>query len=100
VEQEIDAQIENLLSAKRTVKAVEGPHAGIVISGGTNKYVFAYLCICVFVFPRDDIVPVPKDKLQLARQLAAKLAAKTTADRRSEVERTTEGFVRGTMMHR
>jgi len=84
VEQEIDAQIESLLSAKRTIKAIDassilapGSAAAAAGSGG-------------------DFVPVPKDKLELAKQLAAKLNAKTTASAKSEVEKTTEGFVRGT----
>jgi len=82
-EQEIDMQIENLLSAKRTVKALE---PGVVLGsmGGGSTV---------------DRVAVPKDKLEMAKQLAAKLAAKTTSQYRSEVEKTTEGFVRGTAIH-
>merc|ERR1719319_868083 len=82
-EQEIDMQIENLLSAKRTVKALE---PGVVLGsmGGGSTV---------------DRVAVPKDKLEMAKQLAAKLAAKTTSQYRSEVEKTTEGFVRDTAIH-
>ena len=62
VEQEIDAQIESLLSAKRTIRAIDSSSmmapgsVGGAVGGGPA-----------------DLVAVPKDKLQLAKQLAAKL---------------------------
>jgi len=80
-EQEIDAQIENLLSAKRTVKAMDGTNLTPATMGVDGK---------------KDHVPVPMDKLAMAKQMAAKLTAKTATINKSEVEKTTEGFVRGT----
>merc|ERR1712117_488084 len=80
-EQEIDAQIENLLSAKRTVKAMDGTNLTPATMGVDGKR---------------DHVPVPMDKLAMAKQMAAKLTAKTATINKSEVEKTTEGFVRGT----
>ena len=66
VEQEIDAQIESLLSAKRTIRAIDSSSmmapgsVGGAVGGGPA-----------------DLVAVPKDKLQLAKQLAAKLQVRT-----------------------
>ena len=79
VEEEIDAQIEQLLSAKRTVKNIDsaamlGP-AGLS-SGG-------------------DQPPVALDKLALAKQLASKISIKAVAGGKGQTQVATEAFLKG-----
>merc|ERR1719347_2092395 len=79
VEEEIDAQIEQLLSAKRTVKNIDsaamlGP-AGLSSSG--------------------DQPPVALDKLALAKQLASKISIKAVAGGKGQTQVATEAFLKG-----
>jgi len=83
VEEEIDAQIETLLSAKRTVKNLDPSSVVAMLAPGLKDAALS-----------EDAAPIPKDKLALAKQLASKLAAKTTGAT-SSGQQATEAFLKG-----
>ena len=84
VEEEIDAQIEQLLSAKRTVKNIDSASAAAMLgpSGLSTG---------------QDGAPVAQDKLALAKQLASKINIKVVAGGKGQTQFTvaTEAFLKG-----
>jgi len=81
VEEEIDAQIEQLLSAKRTVKNIDSASAAAMLgSGGVAGEASA---------------PVARDKLALAKQLASKINIKAVAGGKGQTQVATEAFLKG-----
>ena len=81
IEEEIDAQIEQLLSAKRTVRKIDSAAAAAMLPGGGSAAAGAG--------------PVAHDKLALAKQLASKINIKTTAGAKGEGQAATEAFLKG-----
>ena len=79
IEEEIDAQIEQLLSAKRTVRKIDSAAAAAMLPGGGSA----------------AAGPVAHDKLALAKQLASKINIKTTAGAKGEGQAATEAFLKG-----
>ena len=82
IEEEIDAQIEQLLSAKRTVRKIDSAAAAAMLPGGGSAAAAA-------------AGPVAHDKLALAKQLASKINIKTTAGAKGEGQAATEAFLKG-----
>ena len=83
IEEEIDAQIEQLLSAKRTVRKIDSAAAAAMLPGGAAGGAGA------------GAGPVAHDKLALAKQLASKINIKTTAGAKGEGQAATEAFLKG-----
>jgi len=82
VEEEIDAQIEQLLSAKRTVKNIDSASAAAMLGpGGLSAGA--------------DGAPVALDKLALAKQLASKINIKAVAGGKGQTQVATEAFLKG-----
>merc|ERR550532_942965 len=79
IEEEIDAQIEQLLSAKRTVRKIDSAAAAAMLGPGAAS----------------AAGPVAHDKLALAKQLASKINIKTTAGAKGETQAATEAFLKG-----
>ena len=79
IEEEIDAQIEQLLSAKRTVRKIDSAAAAAMLGPGASS----------------SAGPVAHDKLALAKQLASKINIKTTAGAKGEGQAATEAFLKG-----
>jgi len=82
VEEEIDAQIEQLLSAKRTVKTIDSASAAAMLgpgAGGTGQ----------------DGGPVAQDKLALAKQLASKINIKAVGGGKGQTQVAAEAFLKG-----
>ena len=82
IEEEIDAQIEQLLSAKRTVKKIDSADAAAMVGPGPGA-------------SGEGAGPVNKDKLALAKQLASKINIKTIAGAKGETQAATEAFLKG-----
>ena len=82
VEEEIDAQIEQLLSAKRTVKNIDSASALAMLGPGG-------------ISSGGDGAPVALDKLALAKQLASKINIKAVAGGKGQTQVTTEAFLKG-----
>merc|ERR1719400_2351545 len=82
IEEEIDAQIEQLLSAKRTVRKIDSAAAAAMLPGGGSA-------------AAAGTGPVAHDKLALAKQLASKINIKTTAGAKGEGQAATEAFLKG-----
>lgn len=80
IEEEIDAQIEQLLSAKRTVRKIDSAAAAAMLGPGAAS---------------NPAGPVAHDKLALAKQLASKINIKTTAGVKGEAQASTEAFLKG-----
>ena len=81
IEEEIDAQIEQLLSAKRTVKKIDSAAAAAMMAPGSNA--------------GEGAAPVNQDKLALAKQLASKINIKSQAGAKGETQAATEAFLKG-----
>ena len=82
VEEEIDAQIEQLLSAKRTVKNIDSASAAAMLGPGG-------------ISTGQDGAPVALDKLALAKQLASKINIKAVAGGKGQTQVATEAFLKG-----
>jgi len=82
IEEEIDIEIERLLSAKRTVKKIDSAAAAAML--GPNAAGAAA-----------GAGPVNEDKLALAKKLASKINIKTTAGVKGETQAATEAFLKG-----
>ena len=83
IEEEIDAQIEQLLSAKRTVKKIDSAAAAAMLGPGA-------------VSATAESGPVAHDKLAIAKQLASKI--NKTIDKaggKGETSAATEAFLKG-----
>lgn len=81
VEEEIDAQIEQLLSAKRTVKNIDASAVQAMLAPGlANK-------------PTDG-VSVAADKLALAKKLASKINAKQAEGEKGQSQQAAEAFLK------
>eukprot|EP00092_Neocalanus_flemingeri_P036773 GFUD01040034.1.p1 GENE.GFUD01040034.1~~GFUD01040034.1.p1 ORF type:complete len:983 (+),score=375.88 GFUD01040034.1:216-3164(+) len=83
VEEEIDAQIEQLLSAKRTVKNIDSASAAAMLGPGATTVA------------GQDGAPVALDKLALAKQLASKINIKAVAGGKGQTQVATEAFLKG-----
>ena len=82
IEEEIDAQIEQLLSAKRTVKKIDGAAAAAMLGPGAAQ-------------SAENNGPVNEDKLALAKKLASKINIKTATGAKGEAQAATEAFIKG-----
>merc|ERR1719400_719696 len=82
VEEEIDAQIEQLLSAKRTVKNIDSASAAAMLGPGG-------------ISSGADGAPVALDKLALAKKLASKINIKAVAGGKGQTQVSTEAFLKG-----
>jgi len=80
VEEEIDAQIEQLLSAKRTVKNIDAAGIQAMLAPGLAN--------------KTDGVAVAPDKLALAKKLASKINAKQAEGERSQNQAAAESFLK------
>ena len=89
VEEDIDAQIEQLLSAKRTVKNIDSASAASMlgpcgISTGQDGAPVA-----------QDKLALAQDKLALAQQLASKINNKAVAGGKGQTQVATKAFLKG-----
>ena len=82
VEEEIDAQIEQLLSAKRTVKNIDSASAASMLGP-------------CGISTGQDGAPVAQDKLALAQQLASKINNKAVAGGKGQTQVATKAFLKG-----
>jgi len=83
IEEEIDAQIEQLLSAKRTVKKIDASSAASMLGPGSNAG------------QGENNGPVNEDKLALAKKLASKINMKATTGAKGESQAAAEAFLKG-----
>merc|ERR1719400_2369069 len=82
IEEEIDAQIEQLLSAKRTVRKIDSAAAAAMLGPGQTQ-------------AAESNGPVNEDKLALAKQLASKINIKAVAGGKGQTQVATEAFLKG-----
>jgi len=80
VEEEIDAQIEQLLSAKRTVKNIDAAGVQAMLAPGLANKV--------------DTTPVAADKLALAKKLASKINQKQIEGEKGQSQQAAEAFLK------
>jgi len=80
VEEEIDAQIEQLLSAKRTVKNIDAAGVQAMLAPGLANKV--------------DSTPVATDKLALAKKLASKINQKQIEGEKGQSQQAAEAFLK------